>query len=193
MLDHFRNTTGQPAHGRSTIPAPHKGPLRQRSVACFAYPTSLHGLIRTLGHDAHSRVTTHHTKGLQRKNCAFYAAVQLIYHPLCFRFSASYGSPCYPQPLRIKADEFIIDHYERNRGMKKLKAISQKEFPYSGCWYRIDQNVVLGQCRMSLQSCFNRLHRRLTECNAFLVDFVAELDDRMKPLPGHPLGPLQHS
>ena len=74
-----------------------------------------------------------------------------------------------------------------------VKAISQKEFPYSGCWYRIDQNVVLGQCRMSFQPCFNRLHRRLTECNAFLVDFVAELDDRMKPLPGHPLGPLQHS
>src|SRR5678815_1823696 len=75
----------------------------------------------------------------------------------------------------------------------RFKAISQKEFPYSGCWYRIDQNVVLGQCRMSFQPCFNRLHRRLTECNAFLVDFVAELDDRMKPLPGHPLGPLQHS
>ena len=72
------------------------------------------------------------------------------------------------------------------------KAISQKEFPYSGCWYRIDQNVVLGQGRMSLPSCCNRLHRRLTECHAFWVDFVAELDDRMKPLPGHPLGPLQH-
>ena len=45
---------------------------------------------------------------------------------------------------------------------------------------------------MSLQACCNRLHRRLTECHAFWVDFVAELDDRMKPLPGHPLGPLQH-
>ena len=77
--------------------------------------------------------------------------------------------------------------------LQESEAISQKEFPYSGCWYRIDQNVVLGQCRMSFQPCFNRLHRRLTECNAFLVDFVAELDDRMKPLPGHPLGPLQHS
>src|SRR5258706_915047 len=72
------------------------------------------------------------------------------------------------------------------------KAISQKEFPYSGCGYRIDQNVVLGQYRMALQACFNRLHRRLTERNAFLVDFVAELDDRMKPLPSHPLGPRQH-
>src|SRR5215510_3480166 len=72
------------------------------------------------------------------------------------------------------------------------KAISQKELPYSGCGYRIDQNVVLGQYKMALQACFNRLHRRLTERNAFLVDCVAELDDRMKPLPRHPLGPLQH-
>src|SRR5262250_964837 len=75
---------------------------------------------------------------------------------------------------------------------KSCKAISQKELPYSGCGYRIDQNVVLGQYKMALQACFNRLHRRLTERNAFLVDFVAELDDRMKPLPRHPLGPLQH-
>src|SRR5713101_3424348 len=78
------------------------------------------------------------------------------------------------------------------RTFEKAKAISQKEFPYSGCGYRIDQNVVLGQYRMALQACFNRLHRRLTERNAFLVDFVAELDDRMKPLPSHPLGPRQH-
>src|SRR4030095_880986 len=71
------------------------------------------------------------------------------------------------------------------------KAISQKECPYSGCWYRMDPNVVLGQCRMALQACFNRRHRRLTERNAFLVDFVAELDAWMQSLPGHPLGPLQ--
>ena len=45
---------------------------------------------------------------------------------------------------------------------------------------------------MALQSFFNRLHRRLPERNALLVDFVAELDDRRQPLPGHPLGPLHH-
>ena len=43
------------------------------------------------------------------------------------------------------------------------KAISEKEFLYSGCWCRVDQNVVLGQLRIALQSGFNRLHRRLTE------------------------------
>src|SRR2546427_12316106 len=63
------------------------------------------------------------------------------------------------------------------------KAISQKEFPYSGGWCWVDQNVVLGQCRMALQSFFNHLHRRLPERNAILVDFVAELDDRMQHLP----------
>jgi len=46
---------------------------------------------------------------------------------------------------------------------------------------------------MALQSFFNRLHRRLPERNALFVDFVAQLDNRMQPLPGHPLGPLQHS
>ena len=45
---------------------------------------------------------------------------------------------------------------------------------------------------MALQSFFNRLHCRLPERNALLVDFVAECDERMPPLPGHPLGPLQH-
>src|SRR6266566_9165468 len=73
-----------------------------------------------------------------------------------------------------------------------FKAISQKESPYSGSWCWVDQNVVLGQCRMALQSFFNYLHRRLPERNALLVDFVAERDDRMQPLPGHPLGPLHH-
>src|SRR5215831_2718930 len=73
-----------------------------------------------------------------------------------------------------------------------LKAIPQKEYPYSGGWCWVNQNVVLGQCRMALQSFFNRPHRRLPERNALLVAFVAELDDRMQPLPGHPLGPLQH-
>lgn len=72
------------------------------------------------------------------------------------------------------------------------KAISQKESTYSGCWCWVDQNVVLGQCRMALQAFFNRLHRRLPERNALLVDFVAEFDDRRQPLPGHPLGPLHH-
>ena len=27
----------------------------------------------------------------------------------------------------------------------EIKAISQKELPYSGCWYWIDQNVIFGQ------------------------------------------------
>src|SRR5438309_9872982 len=67
------------------------------------------------------------------------------------------------------------------------EAISQKESPYSGCWCWVDQNVVLGQCRMALQTFFNRLHCRLPERHALLVAFVAERDDRMQPLPGHPL------
>src|SRR5215475_4691928 len=74
----------------------------------------------------------------------------------------------------------------------KPKAISQKEYPYLGGWCWVDQNVVLGQCRMAFQSFFNCLHCRLPERNALLVAFVAELDDRMQPLPGHPLGPLHH-
>src|SRR5204862_7763602 len=57
----------------------------------------------------------------------------------------------------------------------------QKEFPYSGCWYWVDQNVILGQCRMALQSFFNRLHRHLPERNTLLVDFAAELDDWDSP------------
>ena len=44
---------------------------------------------------------------------------------------------------------------------------------------------------MALQSFFNRLHCRRPERKALLVAFVAECDDRMQPLPGHPLGPLQ--
>src|SRR6516225_6753096 len=45
---------------------------------------------------------------------------------------------------------------------------------------------------MALQSCFHRLHRRLTERDAFVVDLTTELDNRMNTLPGHPLGPLHH-
>src|SRR5882762_10800743 len=44
---------------------------------------------------------------------------------------------------------------------------------------------------MALQSCFNCLHRRLTERDALVVHFAAQLDNRMKPLPGHLFGPLQ--
>src|SRR6266446_8563961 len=99
-----------------------------------------------------------------------------------------------PHRSRAKPPINPVAHTPMSRrsanGPWKLKAISQKEFPYSGCWRRVDQNVVLGQCRMALQSLFNRLHRHLTERNALLVDFAAELDDRMNPLPGHLLGPL---
>ena len=76
--------------------------------------------------------------------------------------------------------------------LEEFQAISRKEYPYSGGWCWVDQNVVLGQCRMALQAFFNRLHCCLPERNALLVAFVAERDDRMQPLPGHPLGPLQH-
>src|SRR5713101_8811928 len=79
-----------------------------------------------------------------------------------------------------------------SESVRDLKAISEKEFTFSGCWRRVDQNVVLGQCRMALQSCFNCLHRRLTERDALVVHFAAQLDNRMKPLPGHLFGPLQH-
>src|SRR5438105_14402730 len=72
------------------------------------------------------------------------------------------------------------------------KAISAKECPYSGCWCRVDHNVILRQVRIALQSRFNRLHRRLTERDTLLVHFVAQGDDRMYPLPGHLLGPSQH-
>src|SRR5215472_8058686 len=68
-------------------------------------------------------------------------------------------------------------------------AIFEKEYPYSGCWCRIDQNVILRQVRIALQSRFNRLHRCLPERDALLVHFVAQGDDRMYPLPGHLLGP----
>ena len=79
---------------------------------------------------------------------------------------------------------------EASQGVIQLRRFLKKNILNSGGWCRVDQNVVLGQCRMALQSFFNRLHRRLPERNALLVDFVAELDDRMQPLPGHPLGPL---
>jgi hypothetical protein len=54
----------------------------------------------------------------------------------------------------------------RNYGSITLddtKAIFEKEYPYSRCWCRIDQNVILRQARIALQACFNHLHRRLTE------------------------------
>ena len=35
-------------------------------------------------------------------------------------------------------------------GPRQSKAISQKNIPYSGGWCWVDQNVVLGQCRMAL-------------------------------------------
>jgi len=69
------------------------------------------------------------------------------------------------------------------------KAIFEKEYPYSGCWCRIDQKVIRRQVRNALQSCFNRRHRRLPEREALLLYFVAPCDDRMSPLPGHLLGP----
>ncbi len=47
--------------------------------------------------------------------------------------------------------------------LRVLKAISEKECPYSGCWCRVDHNVILRQVRIALQSRFHRLHRRLTE------------------------------
>src|SRR5467141_1947770 len=59
-------------------------------------------------------------------------------------------------------------------------------------WRRVDQNVVLGQCRMALQACFHGLHRCLPERDTFVVHFAAQLDNRMQPLPGHLLGPCQH-
>jgi pimeloyl-ACP methyl ester carboxylesterase len=61
----------------------------------------------------------------------------------------------------------------------EFRRFLKKNILNSGGWCWVDQNVVLGQCRMALQSFFNRLHRRLPERNALLVDFVADLDDRM--------------
>jgi hypothetical protein len=86
----------------------------------------------------------------------------------------------------------MIEELDSAAITQTLRRFLKKNILNSGGWCWVDQNVVLGQCRMALQSFFNHLHRRLPERNALLVDFVAELDDRMQPLPGHPLGPLQH-
>src|SRR5262245_2537463 len=45
---------------------------------------------------------------------------------------------------------------------------------------------------MALQSCFNCLHRRLPERNAFLVDLLAQRDDGGYALPRHRFGPRYH-
>jgi hypothetical protein len=37
----------------------------------------------------------------------------------------------------------------------RRKAISYSEFAFSGCWCRVDQHAVLGQCRLALRSCCN--------------------------------------
>src|SRR5262249_35148666 len=94
--------------------------------------------------------------------------------------------------LKVKRLELQQRRLASAAAKARAEAISPKEYPYSEGWCWVDQNVVLGQCRMAFQSFFNRLHRRLPERNALLVAFAAELDDRMQPLPGHPLGPLQH-
>ena len=72
------------------------------------------------------------------------------------------------------------------------KAISQKEFPYSGGWCWVDQNVVLGQLRVALQAVFHRPHRPFAQCNPFWVDFPTALDQRVNALPRHTFGPFQH-
>ena len=86
-------------------------------------------------------------------------------------------------------------HVHATRHVEKpavTQAISEKEFPYSGCWCRVDQNVILGQFRIALQSGFNRLHRRLPERDALVVHFAAQFHHRVQPLPGHLLRPPQH-
>jgi hypothetical protein len=56
-----------------------------------------------------------------------------------------------PNPLRVLG----VDYPSLAAAYKRLsppanKAISEKEITFSGCWRRVNQNVVLGQCRMAL-------------------------------------------
>ena len=43
-----------------------------------------------------------------------------------------------------------------------------------------------------MKPAFDVLHGLLTDRDAFLIDGVAELHNRMEPLPGHTTGPSEH-
>jgi len=52
---------------------------------------------------------------------------------------------CAAQAVEELYAGWLPEHYHT-----LAQAISQKEIPYSGCWYRIDQNVIRGQRGMAL-------------------------------------------
>ena len=52
-----------------------------------------------------------------------------------------------------------------------------------------NQDVPLGQRRMTFQASLERLHRLFGEGDTFLVDAPAELHNRMDALPAHAFGP----
>jgi hypothetical protein len=57
---------------------------------------------------------------------------------------------------------------------------------------RTDQDVVLGQLRVTLQSLFDCAHRPLPKRNPLVIDLTADLDHGLHPLPRHTLRPLPH-
>jgi flagellar basal body rod protein FlgB len=72
-----------------------------------------------------------------------------------------------------------------------FKAISYKEITSLG-FDRLDNNVPLGQFRMSCQSLFDRSHHTLAERTALFIGLMAQINDRVESSPSHRLGPLQH-
>jgi len=57
---------------------------------------------------------------------------------------------------------------------------------------RSNQDVPLGEERVSFQPGLDSQHGRLDKGDSFFVDGAAQLDDGMKTFPGHAPGPGQH-
>jgi hypothetical protein len=65
-----------------------------------------------------------------------------------------------------------------------------KRFYHLAYGSRLDQNVVLGQFRITFQSGLHRLHRLLAQLHALLIHLMTQLHHGVQTFPGHALGPL---
>jgi hypothetical protein len=56
----------------------------------------------------------------------------------------------------------------------------------------VDENIVLGEVAVALETAFDGCKGVLGDSNAFVVGRLDQFDDRVRPFPGHGPGPFDH-
>jgi hypothetical protein len=72
----------------------------------------------------------------------------------------------------------------------EFKAISQNEYPDSGCSEGVNENVPFREKRIPLQAFFHCLHRGFAQLHSLCVHLATQCDHGLEPFPGHTFGPL---